>query len=223
MASLPRWFALVFAAVAVLLSFASPATAEPSPKPPVIEKKTEEIFNRPEFQSDRPEPPSKRKTRERSSFRESDSGGPVSAGGSVIIWVIGAIFLIGLIAFLVYQLRSKFVKEDKQHITPERAQRLWLSETYRVESERLAEAGDYTEAIRHLFLSLVYRFDERGRVSFHKEYTNREYVDLMSERVGVREAVQILVDILDVHWYGESPCRREQYEESLAVYNRLAS
>ena len=52
-----------------------------------------------------------------------------------------------------------------------------LSIGYREEAARRAEAGDYTEAVRFLFLSLVYRFDERGRVSLHKDCTNREYLD----------------------------------------------
>ena len=77
--------------------------------------------------------------------------------------------------------------------------------------------------MRFLFLSLVYRFDEAGRVSFRKAYTNREYLELSADRADVRAALRVMVDVLDDHWYGQTPCGRGRYDECRAGYDRLAA
>lgn len=100
-------------------------------------------------------------------------------------------------------------------------QRGRLSATYRQEAACRAEHGDYTEAIRFLFLSLVYRFDEAGRVSFQKAYTNREYLTLFQDRPAVQRDLRVFVDTLDDHWYGQRPTDRPRYENCLALYESL--
>jgi hypothetical protein len=96
-----------------------------------------------------------------------------------------------------------------------------LSAIYRQEAARRAEQGDFTEAIRFLFLSLVYRFDEAGRVSFQKAYTNREYLTLFHDRPAVQHDLAVFVDTLDDHWYGQRPTDRGRYENCLALYETL--
>jgi hypothetical protein len=96
-----------------------------------------------------------------------------------------------------------------------------LSATYRQEAARRAEQGDFTEAIRFLFLSLVYRFDEAGRVSFQKAYTNREYLTLFQDRPAVQHDLKVFVDTLDDHWYGQRPTERRRYENCLTLYESL--
>ena len=100
-------------------------------------------------------------------------------------------------------------------------QRGRLSAAYREEAARRAEQGDFTEAIRFLFLALVYRFDEAGRVSFRKAYTNREYLTLFADRPAVQHDLKVFVDTLDDHWYGQRPTERLRYENCLALYESL--
>src|SRR5205814_10514735 len=103
------------------------------------------------------------------------------------------------------------------------AERVRQSRACRDEALQRAAAGEYTEAIRYLFLSLVYRFDESGRVSFQKAYTNREYLSLLDARLPVREQLRVFVDTLDDHWYGQQPTDRPQYERCLQTYEQLAA
>jgi hypothetical protein len=144
---------------------------------------------------------------------------------TVLLIIIAVVFLIVIVMFFLKN-RSKIEEPEVVTQIPEKAaeeivgQRAWLSENYRAQAEYLAETGDYIEAIRFLFLALVYRFDESGKVSFHKEYTNREYLDLLDDRRNVRDLKRI-VDILDDHWYGQQPCGRKEYEDCLRVYERL--
>jgi hypothetical protein len=101
------------------------------------------------------------------------------------------------------------------------AERARLSQACRQEACDRAAAGDFTEAIRFLFLSLVYRFDEEGRVLFQQAYTNREYPGLFDDRPQVNQDLRVFVDVLDANWYGQQPTDRRRYEECLALYDRL--
>jgi hypothetical protein len=111
---------------------------------------------------------------------------------------------------------------DRARASAGQTDRVRRSAAFLEESDRRAKAGDYSEAIRFLFLALVYRFDERGRVSFDQSYTNREYLELLGDRPTVREALQVLVDNLDDHWYGQWPCRKEEYDTCRAAFDRLS-
>jgi hypothetical protein len=247
MSSLPNIFVRIIAGLGVILLFASNASAQPSPATNTIREKTENIFKRPEF---KPGENNRNKPRTRKSFeseenskeepinrnRESapsqEPSTPETASGSGglfglgFVQIVGLLLAIGLVVFIVMSVfkSREPVDADAEAKKNEEvaivAQRAWLSENYRAQAKHLAEAGDYIEAIRFLFLALVYRFDESGRVSFHKEYTNREYLDLLSDRRNVRD-LRLIVDILDDYWYGQQPCEREQYDECLRVYERL--
>jgi hypothetical protein len=219
----------VLVGVGALLALAPTALARPSAEPEAIRNKTEEVFQRPEF---KPGPSSTNWVlRQLKAFFDLLGSffkwlGSLYEGMPLLFWVMLVsclLLLVGLIALIVYQIRSAFGTGSRsRRESANSTQRIWLSARYRAEGARLAESGDYTEAIRFLFLSLVYRFDERGRVNFHKEYTNREYLEFMNDRHQVRDALQIFVDILDDHWYGQQPCQRDQYESCLAEYERLA-
>jgi hypothetical protein len=100
-------------------------------------------------------------------------------------------------------------------------QRQRLSQAHRQEALARAALGEFTEAIRFLFLSLVYRFDEEGRVLFQRAYTNREYLTLFADRPRVNEDLRVFVDILDDHWYGQQPTDAGRYQKCLSLYERL--
>ncbi len=222
-----KWFSNAFVGMAAFVLLTSTASGQnaPSPSRDAIESKTKEVFERKEFQ-----PPNYSKLSESWLFRQILAFfqwlSHFFAIAPVISWIIVGIIvllLIALIVFIAFQVRGAFVDGGRGRKSSTPADRIRLSGTYRDQAKRFANAGDYTEAIRYLFLSLIYRFDERGRVSFHKEYTNREYLEFMNERQVVRDALQLIVDILDDHWYGLRPCLKQQYDECLAVYERLAA
>lgn len=95
------------------------------------------------------------------------------------------------------------------------------SQAFLDQAQERARAQDYTEAIRLLFLSLIYRFDEKGRVSFQRSYTNREYLRLFSDRPVLHDKLSLFVDELDDNWYGLRATSREEFESCLAHYRRL--
>ncbi len=212
-----KWMA--FTLLGALALGASASAADTSPN--VVREKRTEVFNRPEFKSaDLSDNWLKRALRDFFDWLDS-----LYDTARWLFWLIliACLVLLGAIVYyIVYTVRSALASgRVRGPADPGHAERILLSVSYRQEADRRATAGDYTEAVRFLFLSLVYRFDERGRVSLHKAYTNREYLVLLGDRTPVRAAIGVMVDTLDDHWYGQRPCERPQFEECLAIYERL--
>jgi hypothetical protein len=140
----------------------------------------------------------------------------------LLYWVllIGCLALLvlitGHILWTVWRVLSLGPAPQKGDETRARQER--FSRAYREEGRRCAERGEYTEAIRFLFLALVFRFEESGRVLFQRAFTNREYLALFSERPQVRAQLEVFVDTLDDHWYGQRPTDQGRYEECLRLF-----
>jgi Domain of unknown function (DUF4129) len=201
--------------------------AAPAPPPPEqIRRQLSEVLARPEFSPQ--DSFSFWRTLGEALFKFFRWLGTLWTANPPLFWVIliGCIaLLILMIALIVFQVRAALGggsgrAKGKAAAAAERVRR---SRACRDEALRRAAAGEYTEAIRYLFLSLVYRFDESGRVSFQKAYTNREYLSLLDARLPVREQLRVFVDTLDDHWYGQRPSDRPQYERCLQIYEQLAA
>lgn len=150
--------------------------------------------------------------------------GQLRSTNPVLYWVllIGCWVLLALIVgHLVRSIYSVFFVSARAAAQNDRARRHRLSAQHAEEATREAEHENFTEAIRHLFLSLVYWFDESGKVQFQRAYTNREYLDLFAHRQEIHEPLQTLVDTLDENWYGQHPTLRPQYERCRRLFETL--
>jgi hypothetical protein len=152
--------------------------------------------------------------------------GSLSVTAPVLFWLllVGCVLLLALIVFHIGWTVRRMLAVDPAGARGRgdaAAQRARLSLAYREEARERAARGDFTEAIRFLFLSLVYRFDEEGRVLFRQASTNREYLALFADRPQVGQDLRVFVDVLDANWYGQRPTDRRHYEECLALYDRL--
>lgn len=180
------------------------------------------VFARPEFRPSEPGPVNWLLRQLGDFFRWL---GTLYDGSPLLFWtlLVGCLVLLVLMLVLIgFQLRTVFAGGGRR-AEADRAERVRRSAEYAAEADRRAAAGDFTEAVRYLFLSLVYRFDERGRVNFRTAYTNREYLGLLADRATVQGPLRLLVDTLDDHWYGQRPCDRPQYDRCRAVYDRLTA
>jgi hypothetical protein len=139
---------------------------------------------------------------------------------TLLIVCLVALALLG--THMAWTVRRVFGRPSSQTEDAETvAARQRRSQAYADGAREAAARQEYTEAIRLLFLSLVYRFDEAGRVSFQRSYTNREYLALFADRPDVRADLAVFVDTLDNDWYGEHSTQRQRYEQCLDLYSAL--
>jgi hypothetical protein len=210
-------------ALALVLALAG---AAPHPDDAAIHARINEILSRPEFASN---PPFNfwRWLLEKvlDLFR---SLGALGATAPALWWTLVIVSMLALVALLthitltlrgLWWSRVSHADEDDDDDLRERRGRLSLA--YREEALHCASQGDFTEAIRYLFLSLVYHFDEGKRVLFRKNLTNREYLGLFEDRPDVYANLKVFVDTLDERWYARRSSEPSHYESCLALYERL--
>jgi len=83
---------------------------------------------------------------------------------------------------------------------------------------RAAEAGDYRQAVRFMYLKTLQLLNERQWIKYHVDATNYEYVLQMSKHK-LGNDFSFLTRIYDYVWYGEFSLTREQFD---IVYNNFS-
>ncbi|WP_439623974.1 DUF4129 domain-containing protein [Gemmata sp.] len=202
---------------------AAGAAAPPAPTPDGVRRTLAGVFERPEF---RP-----RGTGGGGALLEALRDffawlGGLHAAAPALFWVLllGCVAaLVLLVGLIVWQVARALGPGAEARRAEAETRRRGLAADHRREAGRLAGAGEYAEAVRHLFLSLIYRLDESGRVSLNKAYTNHEYLELLGDRLPSPGDLAIIVGTLDDCWYGRRACRPQEYEACLAVYERHAA
>jgi Domain of unknown function (DUF4129) len=195
--------------------------AGPSPDPATIHQKLAEILARADFRQHAQDWSGLARSL-KAIFAWLGSLYDNSPGLFYLILVACVTLLILLLAHITWTVRQAFVAGEAAKDPRQAAeQRQRLSHAYQQQALDRAAQGEYTEAIRFLFLSLVFRFDEQGRVLFQRAYTNREYLTLFADRPGVNADLRVFVDTLDDNWYGQRPSDAGRYQECLTLFQKL--
>ncbi len=150
--------------------------------------------------------------------------GSLSGTAPVLYWLllIGCILLLALLlahigwtVFSAFSYGRRGRREDKVQ------ERRRLSASYATAADEAARSGDYTEAVRCLFLCLVYHFDETGRIGYVPSGTNHEYLGRFSDRPAVHRDLAVFVETLDDNWYGQRPTPPDQYQRCRERFDRI--
>jgi hypothetical protein len=143
----------------------------------------------------------------------------------VLFWLLllGTLLLLALLlGYILWSVRRVLYRQGRSaHEETAEERRRRMSQVCEEEARQRAAMADFTEAIRYLFLALIYRFDEKGRVSFQQACTNREYLGLFADRPRIHDRLRVFVDTLDDYWYGQRPTDSRQYEDCLNHYQEL--
>ncbi len=149
---------------------------------------------------------------------------PVSHGTSVGIptgmFIIVVLVIVGVvIGIIAYQIakgrsagtptaprasgfRDRLTLEDALKRTPEQWKAL---------AREYFESGDYTQALRALYLSLLVVLHRRRLISYDSTKTNWEYVWEVSPAREEHKPFQVLTSAFDYKWYGRKECTRNEY------------
>lgn len=76
--------------------------------------------------------------------------------------------------------------------------------------------GDYRTAFRWIYLDMLRNLAGQGRITLHKEKTNRDYKREM-HAADTHHYFVTLADAFDFIWYGEYPISRNDYERFVAL------
>ena len=151
-------------------------------------------------------------------------GGPVSLGGVgqmvlvVLVSLVAAVLIIGVLLALRQWLQNRtptVVRRegriegvaDDFEMEPERQDvaGLWR------QSDELARAGRFLEAVRTLYLAVLALLHQASFIRFERTRTNGEYADQLRPLRNLHTPFLRLTDLFEVKWYGERRCQEDDY------------
>jgi hypothetical protein len=99
-------------------------------------------------------------------------------------------------------LRDSSILEDALKRTPEQWKEL---------AREFFESGDYTQALRSLYLSLLVVLHRRRLISYDMAKTNWEYVWELGKSREEHKPFEVLTSAFDYKWYGREQCAQSEY------------
>jgi uncharacterized protein DUF4129 len=131
----------------------------------------------------------------------------------ISILVVSAALVVGALVYLVRALRLSVVREAEMRGATlaerrERSDQLWQA------AQRLAAGGEFTDAVRLLYLSSLYALDEHAVLHLERGLTNHEHaLRLQSTHPALGGAFSDLVDRYERVRYGRATVSSEAFHE----------
>jgi hypothetical protein len=151
-------------------------------------------------------------------------GGPVSLGGLgqlLLVLFIGlavAVLVIGVALALRQWLQNRspaaprkegridpICDEPLNELEQQDVASLWR------QSDALARAGRFLEAVRTLYLAVLALLHQAALIRFERTRTNGEYADQLRPLKSLHGPFLRLTDLFEVKWYGEHACQAGDY------------
>jgi hypothetical protein len=136
--------------------------------------------------------------------------------------IVFVILVLGGFAFLVARAIRKAKprrrRPKKRTILGEEIDAGTTAEALAERAYATAREGDFRNAIRKLYIAILYELSERRLIELEESATNREYLARLSGKGALTKAMAYMTDRFDYFWYGMFPTTGEDFSAYLARY-----
>lgn len=146
----------------------------------------------------------------------SGRGEAFGVGVRVLVGALGAAalaLLIRAVAQAVAGRRRGGARRETRKVLGEEIDETTTAAELVASARALAARGEHRDAVRKLFVALLYQLDERGLVRLHADATNREYLALVRGLGRLHPVMSAMTDTFDRVWYGKAAADRALYED----------
>ncbi len=186
------------------------------PQPPELHTRLSEILAKPEYQQDVPQwwdrisQPLRRIVSKILQFLFGNPFWENLRGTSPILYWILVIVLIAavvaLTAHILWMIASAFRPKPKRRQPREQLPSARLSpDALRQAARRAAAEGDYAQALRYLYESLISYLDRQGILVYDRAATNWDYLRQLRDDSDLADLLRPLNNVVDGAWYGKRP------------------
>lgn len=149
------------------------------------------------------------------------TGAPVKllGGWGYLLLFVSFIGVCFLLFFIGSRLARTFAPEQAGPEMAEHELGRADETTLREEAARYAEAGEFREAIRRLYLSLLLFMDKQKWISFRLSKTNREYLREVKNAGAAALEFAGTISLYERKWYGMEQCDQKDYQEFRSLYS----
>lgn len=148
--------------------------------------------------------------------------GLFSAMFPYVVWILIGIFVI-ILLILLYKLLDHYRKTEKAEFTAtlnimngKIDSKDWLQR-----SKQSASNGQYRDACRALYMSLIFYLDERKVIKYDEAKTNLEYLQTVKPKKELYNPLKQIINIFELLWYGKQAGTDKQYTECLDQYEKV--
>jgi hypothetical protein len=153
-------------------------------------------------------------------------GGFGTAGWVVLAGLAVAVVVVAGLLFLQSRRGARTEDRPKPKAASEREAALPLPENRSAdelwaEAEAQARAGQFREAVRFLYLAVLFGLDRKRLLRYEATRTNGEYVRQV--RLAEQAPAELhapferLTALFEREWYGERPCEATEYDACKAL------
>jgi hypothetical protein len=151
-----------------------------------------------------------------------DSSG-IAATLKVVLVFVGVLCFFGILAMAWSRMNQLKAAEKLAKRGAESTDVNLDSGGWKEKASELAGQGHYREAVRALYLSLIYLMDERGIIDFAPTRTNYEYYYALSSSHPLQRGFRRMADLVEEIWFGNHQAQQDDFETCSQLLSSLES
>lgn len=147
---------------------------------------------------------------------------PEGASGIMKIVAIGLIlFILGLICYFIFRnfkkSRRVMMDEDAEILNTIHDPDIIISRV-----QQYIEAGDYSQALRFLYIAMLISFNKLNIIRINKAKTNKQYLlEIESNKPQVYSIVVNFTNDFNRYWYGKKELSKTKFESLYQSYSTI--
>lgn len=155
----------------------------------------------------------------------SEAAANAAAGPVLIIFIIGVLAVVAAAVYLLVRHTNRRRKFREQPPVRSKRELEWTPAMHLQEADKKEAAGDYTQAVRHLFLAFLLELHGKGLLEARVWKTNWEYAEeLKRSEPSLTDRFRSLARLFDEVTYGKRNIRPDEYRSYRAeVIGRRAA
>lgn len=138
-----------------------------------------------------------------------------------ILAILAAASVLLVLIYTCLRLYRYFSPEYAETPSPGNDPTSINSDQLRTQASVCAEKGEYREAIRYLYLSLLLFLDQKKLIRYRPSKTNREYLQEFRRNETGQDGFYGVVSFFEGKWYGMEPCSNMDYRQFQAMYMNM--
>lgn len=161
---------------------------------------------------------------DKANIMDFNSSGGINPVSSMVLKLLGISIIIVVLFLLVFIFSKNFKSAKKIRFMEDQELMLALKDAQLVEERAAAFAasGDYRQGIRHLYIALLLKLNEKDYIRIQKSKTNKQYMnELRNAYFKYYETVIEFTHDFNRFWYGNRLAGKENYEHWEKEYTLL--
>lgn len=138
-----------------------------------------------------------------------------------VIFGVGVALLIWLLSYWLQNLLGSFIGGVERRAAADATAVPETAAAARTAAHQLADAGNYREAVRHLYLAALLALHERNLLTYQPSDTNREVLAAVRTQPRLHQQLQPVIETFDSVWYGVHEPDRTAFDQYAIAVEKL--